>query len=272
MSDKNSNEIKLPWFKTLFGHFDLLLGANFSAWAVCLIFTTIETLLFAASGNMAACASDVYNQNHFCNVNLLSALGVRIVIIFWECMFVRNWIEKINKQTKLTIKNTFLPNIKDVKIFALWVAYILTLAIAVGAMYLLYVRVPNPDWHIELLYFASIAWLFLVPLVALRFCCYGGAAALGYPLPKISEVWKRTSGNGIKLCLSLIILIIIGLFAGTNVARFAQQIRHVDSLLKALEIEYIIILVKMIIIALAANFCYMQYTLLFGSKDDDKTK
>lgn len=265
----NKNKINLPIFKLLFGDFDLLLQANRYAWGVITLFALAETLLFALSGNLLYCTNSSYRATGFCNNSIIVFIILRLLILLCECMFVRNWADISLSHEKINLKKVFRPDKRDLRVLGIFLCYGLTLLAAALSFYLLYIRVPDPDWRIEIIYFTAVAWGILLPILVMRLSCYLAAAAMKNELPKLSEVWSKTSGNFAKILGGVAILVFTGLFVLMQLLRFIEQSGGVVSSLQALTIEFIINFIKFTCIALMVNFCYIQYKLLFGSNDDE---
>lgn len=269
--DKNAkiDKIKFPWLKLLVGDIDLLFQTDRYAWRAVALFAFAATLIFALSGNLSVCAANAYRTDHFCNDSLIIFAIVRLVMIFWGCMFIRNWIDIALQKKKITLKNMFIPNKRDLRILGISALSVVCLAVACLSFYLLYIRVPNPNWKIEVAYFAVVSIGFLVPIIALRFCCYFVAAAEEKALPDILEVWHKTKDNFGKIAGGSMILLITILFVMIHSLQFVWHAGATSSFLQALVIEYIFSVIKSVMIALMINFCYIQYKLLFGSENDE---
>jgi len=269
VTKKDNDKKKLPIIKLLVGDFDLLFMSSIYAWVVVALFALAETLLLALSGNLLFCANGFYRAHSFCNNNLIVFVVIRLVIIFIECIFVRNWVDIALNKKQIIWKKIFIPEKRDLKVLGVFFGYVLTLLAAGLSFYLLYIRIPNPDWRIEVAYFTMVAWGFLLPIAALRLAGYLAAAAMGESLPKLSEMWHKTSGNFAKILGGTSLLILIILFIWIQVSRFIWQAGEIVSYLQVLTIEYIISFVKLTCLALVVNFCYIQYKLLFGSDDNE---
>lgn len=261
----------LPVFKILLGHFNMLIQATGKAWGICLIFAALTTVICSLSGNMLMCINSDYRATHFCTNSLAVFTGTTLLSFVLECIFARNWAEIALENNKINWKTLLIPKMKDLKIMGLALAYILTLFVALLSFYLLYIRVPNPNWKIELTYFGVVSIGFLFPLLALRFCALGGAALIGKPLPSLLETWKKTSHRSAAIFFAFILTIMLGLFLMLQVSRLVLGVEIESSYLQAVFVEFINNLIKFIMVAIVANFCYLQYDMLFrGDNENEK--
>lgn len=268
-SQINNTQVKFPVFKMLLGDLDLLLRADRYAWLLCFLFAGLETLIFAISGNLFICSSGGYRETHFCNNSFWAFMFIQLLVIFIICMFARNWTAIALNKEKFNLKSIFVPSLRDFKLLGLLGLYILTLAIAILCFYLLYIRVPNPNWKIEITYFAIISIGFIIPLLALKFSSYVAAAALGEKLVSPKIIWQKTSGNFMLILGGITLIGFLYLIIMLQASRFILLAGEVSSFLQALITEYIINLLKIIIVALLMNFCYIQHKLMFGSDKNE---
>ncbi len=269
MTNQNNTAVKFPAFKMLFGHLDLLLKSNRQAWLLCAAFAGIETLVLALGGNLFICSNQAYSEAHYCNTNFVVFVIIHLFNIFANCMFARNWVETALNKEKLKWKSALTPSKKDFKLLGLLGLYIMTLVLALVCMYILYVRVPNPNWKIEIAFFALVSVGFIIPIIALRFSSYAAFAALGEKMISPKLLWQKTAGNLMAILGGTVIIMLIYLLVMSQIVQFSMEAGEIISFVQTVIVEYIINFFKMIIIALIMNFCYMQYEILFGGNNNE---
>lgn len=264
--------VKLPVFAMLFGPYGLMLDKikqfiiNGTAFAVVLM------VLYIASGQDALCINSAYRQQHFCTNNVANFAIIHFISFFILCVFMRSWYQTAFMPEGIKSYKIFIPQLADLKILGLFAAFFLTLAIAGFSGYLLYVRVPNPDWKIELGYFTLVSFGFFVPLLALRFVSYVAFAAAGEPLPAPIVVWKKTAGNTFLILSSIIILMMIGLFISQALLRsFMIGGTNIGQWYVMLGSEYLSDIAVIFIAACFMNYCYLQKGFLFERNENGKS-
>ncbi len=269
MTNQDNTAIKFPAFKMLVGYLDLLLKANRQAWLLCAVFAGIETIVLALSGNMFICSNQAYREAHYCSTNFIVFVISHLLNIFVNCMFARNWVEIALNKEKLKWKSALIPSKKDFKLLGLLGLYILTLVLALICMYVLYVRVPNPNWKIEIAFFAFVSIGFIVPILALKFSSYAATIALGEKMVSPILLWQKTAGNLMAILGGTTMIMLIYLLIMSQTLQFSMEAGGVISFVQTVVIEYIINFFKMIIIALIMNFCYIQHKILFGGNNNE---
>ncbi len=258
--------VSLPIITTIFGPYGLLTDKFKEFVRLSALFALFLSLLYLLSGTELLCGNELYRANHFCNGNLWVWAGVRIINFIILCMFIRIWYG-ILQNGKLTDKFELIkPNMRDLKISLLVIAYIATILIAGYALYLLYVREPNPDWRIELAYFTVVSLGFWPPILALRFFVYFAFAAAGEKLPSIKEVWQKTSGNTFIIIMSLMLLLIIALLVSTSFVYSFLAAENADKLYISLAGEFLSNIISLFTAACFTNFCHIQKKFLFERK------
>ncbi|MBQ8677803.1 MAG: hypothetical protein IJ529_04995 [Alphaproteobacteria bacterium] len=266
---KSATEIKMPIIETLLGPFGLLFAGGKYAVRICATYALMMSCLMAVSGNMSVCFNGTYRIEHFCADNVLLIVAARLIYLMMLVMFTRCWIDMGLNGGSFSWKKMLLPNLRDVKILGLLAGYLASMIIAGISFYLLYIRVPNPDWRIELAYFALVSIGFLAPLMLLRFGCYIAMAALGEKMPKISDIWRKTSYSPMLISAGAAFMMMAAMFVMMPLTQFGYQSGALVGPLKAWVVEYMSDFIICLAIALVANFCYLQRKNLLGVKKND---
>ena len=263
--------VKLPFFTTIFGAYGIL-AENFKAFLVLgSVFALLLSVIYIGSGLGLLCINHIYQENFFCTTDVRILLIVRLFVFFISCLFIRGWYQVITGKRPNNRLAYFVPQKTDLKIAGIFLGYVLCLLVATGSAYLLYMRVPNPDWRIELAYFAVVSLGFLVPFLTLRFMCYIAFAAGGESLPGLRIVWEKTSGNFFLLLSGIIVLFILSLFIAISLLHQLVIVENAGRFYVAVFSEYISQLLYLLIVACFTNYCYLQKKLLFERNNDGKS-
>ena len=235
------------------------------------IFSLALSLIRLCSGTSAFCGNSSYMQQYFCTSNVFVFLFVSLAVFFIFCVFIRAWIQVIASKDKQKWSFYLTPKKSDIKILGLFFFFSLAIFIAAGSAYLLYVREPNPDWRIEMLYFTVVSLGFLFPFFVLRFFSYIAFAALDAPLPSLKEIWKKTQGSFFVMLSNLLILLVLGLFISSYALYHIVTTNDSNQFLIVFGGEYLSYMVSLLIAACFANYCYLQKKYLFERNEDGKS-
>ena len=248
--------VSLPIIASILGPYGLWLD-NFKNFAIYGgIFALFLSALYMFSGTEMMCGSVIYRDEHYCNADIRVFALVKIMNLAVFCVFMRLWNELLqNKPVNIKI---WQPQLRDLKIGALILSFIATIAIAGCALYLLYIRVPNPNWKIELLYFTVVSLGFLPPILALRFFVYFAFAASGEPLPKIQEIWQKTAGNNFIIVLALLLQLIVATALSVSFLNNFLIAENANKLYIAMVGEFVSNIIAFFVIACFTNYCYIQ--------------
>lgn len=193
---------KLPDFVKIAGVFALFLTV------LSYIFGQTYVCVFASETDIALpCLGSSFVYFPYLIIKLLI---INIFIIYWL--------------KKVLLNQPFNKNMaaKGVGLFFLFI--ILNLVPLVSA-FLLLVRVPNPVWQIELLYFFVVSLGFWVPFVLMRFYAVFIGILSGCNQKMIKPVWQNTGGFGAKIVTSGIIVYMICILSvislNSIIARFS---------------------------------------------------
>ena len=135
------------------------------------------------------------------------------------------------------------------------------------SFYLLYVRVPNPDWVVEITYFAVVSIGFVVPFMLMRFYALLAVFLSGGPKVSPAWLWARSKGNNLGIILSLFLIIIVMLFILVYFQHGIAGIEVEYADWSGTVIEYFYSLILLMLISLVINNCHVQKEYLLGEKD-----
>ena len=221
---------------------------------------TISSVLFKHS-ILCSMQQDALITSPFCNGDLF----IRFLILMF---FIIKWYKIAILKIKTTFKNFFALSKYDFKAIALMCLFMIINILPLFALMLLIIRVPNPNWLLELGYFTAVAWLFLVPLIALRFYSLLAFALEQKKLPSLKEVWHNTSGNNLKLLLSAGTIVFLALFIFMQYYATMMQLTNITTFdLIIAEFEYNILVTMFAILYI--NFCHTQKLELFKGETNE---
>lgn len=263
MTDEAKKSIKLPLLKIVFTCYGLFMD-NFKSYAVLgSIFALIFMLINLISGQSLMCLSDSINKHIYCNNNLYYTLITNIVLWFVFCVYVRNWIQDaILKKRKFSFKN-IVPNKTDLKAYGAVLVFFVSIAIAVTSGYFLYIRVPNPDWRIEILYFSFVSIGFLAPIMAIQFMPYLSFIIEEKNLPSLKDMWKTISGNRVFVFISVFCSFIFNFLILSAFLRYLISMALSGGFFVVVITDFLYNMVLMLFAAIFMNYCYLQKNILF---------
>lgn len=258
--------VSLPIGRTAFGAYWLLIKKFKEFLILGSLYSGILLVLYLLSGNGWFCSTNSEEKLLFCSESMGVFIIVRLFNFFIICMFARIWYQTLLKDDFRLQRKQFIPNLADLKIVAISVAYLISFLVALYSLYLLYVRVPNPDWKIELTYFTFVSLGFLVPIFALRFLSWYAFIAEGVELPNWKILWKKTAGNNFLILSSVVLLLIVGLSVSMSLLRSLTLYSNLQDMLALLWIEFLSHIFNLLIVACFMNYCYLQKIFLFERK------
>ena len=265
----NIEAVRLPILATLFGAYGVIIEKFKDFFIVGSIYAVILALLYIICGMEALCANPAYSEGHFCNNSLALFAVIHVFNFLVLCMFMRVWYKVITVDKFKITKDIFIPGWAELKIMGVSLFYVLALGVALLAAYLLYVRVPNPNWKIELAYFTAVAWGLLVPLVALRFLCWYAFAAGDEKLPSFKIVWKKTAGNWFLIMSGIVLVLILGLTLSLSMFRNYVTTAYFNRIYVVFAGEYLTQMVSLFMNACFMSYCYLQKKFLFDERTEN---
>lgn len=282
MSKKRNEKSSQPADKLAFLSLSSDASVKIPAWKLAsqplkLLFCDLKTFLlaiFPTAALLSICSllfrrsilcgtESALNLNtSMCADNAVSFYGDMICRFIILVLFAVKWYEFALQKRTPTKQNLLHFDGKTIKSIGVAALFMIINILPAFALLILMFRVPNPDWRIELAFFTSVAWVFLLPLLAVRFYSVLGFCFAGEKIPPLKAVWKNTSGNMLKLLLSVAMIVFLALFVFLQYYGVIQGLNDygVGTAIMA-EYEYDVLVV--IFTALCTNYCYTQKELLF---------
>lgn len=136
--------------------------------------------------------------------------------------------------------------------------------------WLLYMRTPNPNWQIELIFFSFASLGFILPFLLLRIYAILGFVLRGQKIPSLKNVWQKTSGNMVPILFSVMIIFIMSLFIFGNLySNFKPLISDIRFYTKFIS-EFIYTIFVQFIFLVFLNNINLQYQIFYESSTEDK--
>ena len=254
-----------PIFRVVFGPYNLFIDNARRFFAIGGIFALIMTVVFMLLGQNVMCSfEDV--RNVFCSNNPWVYLVSKLIGLGLIAVFAVRLYQITYQDVAFSWKNLFKLQLRDAKAAGALLAYLLLNMISLLSIYALYVRVPNPDWRIELCYFAVVSVGFLVPFVLLRFYSLLAFVLAGEKFPSLKYIWQNTAGNGLRLVFSFALIFCILVFSLNAVANNFRLVALENTIYISFIAEYLFNLVLLLNMTFFVNYCYLQKNFLFGEK------
>ena len=204
---------QMPWLGMIFGPYLLFMDNTrcfFRLGGIYALILSVVALLFK---NGFGCSIAEMRAGGYCAASSLPIVLSFLTGMFVMVMFCRRWCRFCLLRQPWNWREVLRPGRDDVKLYGLLLLFIALSLISVLSFYLLYIRVPNPDWRIELVYFGVVSLGFLVPLLLIRFYALFAFLMSGEKMPTLKAVWSAGSGTTLKVLSALLLLFLIAVFS-----------------------------------------------------------
>ena len=256
--------VNLPILKTIFGCYGEFFNNLGNFVVLGGIFAFVSAFIYIFWGQDISCSNTTYLSTHaICSNNLISFIVAKVLFVLLACVFIRCWSQIVLSQENKFGFQIFKPTVRDLKILGLVFVFFVSLLFAFGAVFLLYRRVPTPDWRIELLYFMVVSLGVFVPIFAFRFISLFGFAAAAENFPKLSVLWNKTKGSTMIIFTNILFLFTVASIFVFNIIGKVIIGTISDNIFIVFGRQYLLEIVTYAFIAIFANFCYIQKQILF---------
>ena len=256
-AEPEDGRVRFPITQIIFGPYMLLIN-KFKAFAyIGTLYALILSIIYLMGGQSLFCSLGTISAG-FCSQSLTLAIVVRIIILALIAVYCVRYYQAVWQNAPLNLAFLFKPQKNDLLSVGAIIAFLLLNGIALLSGYLLYARVPNPDWRIELTYFGIVASGFLVPFVLLRFYLILAYIWGGEKMLSIAYIWKICGGNNLRILCGIALWFFVWVFGISAIAsNFAEYARG-GSIYAIFFGEYVFNFVMLIMISCFVNFCGIQ--------------
>lgn len=263
MTNKTYDIDKFPIFKTIFGSFGLFLDNFKSYLLIGSVFALIVMVVNYIGGQSLMCTNPAFKEYAICSKSIYGFVIGVVVLWFVFCFYARIWGQTaILKKYKFSIK-TLVPNKTDLKLYGVLILFSLSIIIALTSGFLLFTRVPNPDWKIELMYFTVVSVGFFAPMFATPLLSYASFVIKEDKLPSVKELWQASRHRIVLIFISFVSVVLVSFLASGSVLRYFMQLSMLDNIFVVVIAEFLYNIVIMFIISVYMNYCYMQKKFMF---------
>lgn len=269
-STPDEKSVRLPVLRLSFEPFMLIIDHLKAFLGLCAFYAVIITLLSFLSGFSYVCMMGIESQGLlYCSTSNAVYVAYFLVKAVLYAIFSVRWAEIVFKHQNIAWGNLLMPGKTDVKTLGAFVAMILLNMVPLLSYYILWQSKPNPDWRVEVIFFAVVALGFLFPFVLLRFYSMLAFVINGEKLPPFKVVWDKTRGNTLRLLISFFLIIILALFAFTNFFLSFKAAALSNTVYIGFVSELLYNIIVLLILAVIVNNCFIQKEFLFGGKKND---
>lgn len=271
VSDGNPDvqPVKMPSLQLIFRPFSYLVNLIRPLFVLSSYFALLVCLLSLLTGFSYICLSSSGVSFFHCSDSNAMYLLYSFIKLFITSAFIVRWYDIAFRGVPLSWKSILLiPTRKDFQTTCILAIFVMLNLLPILSFYMLYLRVPNPDWTIEIIYFAFVSLGFFVPFIVMRFYSMFAFFLNNEQSPSFKVVWKRSRGNGLRIILSLFLILISVMFVVINFYRGFQNldVNYINYV--GIVSEFLYDLVFLMLLTLGVNNCYVQKELLFGDKTD----
>lgn len=263
--------VRFPAFKTIFGPYMMFIDQFRTFALIGGIYAAVMAVVYLLSGQAMFCSFAHFDNAQFCSSNLYFYFGSRLVALVMASAFCLRYYQAVWQQQEISWAMLLRPQKRDLPALAAIIIFLVLNAAAFLSWYLLSVRIPNPDWRIELTYFAFAGSGFLVPFILLRFYSVLAYIWSGEKIPSLWQIWKRSGGNTLRLLLGVTLwFFVFVFFLSAILMNFGAGGSSSPAWVMAG--EYIFNLSALLMTACFVNFCGLQKMFLSESEKNDTEK
>lgn len=259
--------VRVPFFKICFRPFSLLLDNGRAFFLTALPYAALITLFALLCGFGYMC---IYSSGGYCSDSAVMYVVYSLLKLFLVTLFALKWYQAGLQGEPLTLRKLFSVDRRCFKLLGLFLLMVFINFLPMISTMILYVRVPNPDWRIEILFFALVSVGYVIPFLAVRFYAVIAFVLCGCKVPPLKEIWLKNSGNLMNLLAGLFLIFILLFFIFGSLYRNFQPVALSSGLYLNVVSEFIYNLVFLLGMALFVGHCLVERQILYPEDDAEE--
>ena len=257
---------KIPFLKLMSLPFIILIDKFKTFMQLGGIYAMIISLLSLAFGNSYMCSIGVA-ESEFCFRSYLTWVIYFILQYFILLNFCIMWYQVVFMKKTVRWKDVFDFHKTRLKSMGVLTCFALLNLVPLLSLYILMIRVPNPNVTLELIFFGFVSIGFIIPFVAMRFYSLFAFAVENEKFPTLKEIYKLTEGNILRLLLALFVIFFLMMFSIVNYYLMIKSGSH--GMWMELSSEFCYNMLILFLTNLFISHCYLQKLFIFGAKKDE---
>lgn len=173
-----------------------------------IVFFVLSTILFSfillslsfAFGQTFSCALGQGGKN--CTLSLPVYAFYFVTKLLILSTFVTIWYAKVYQDKQINEKFLIADWRMILRVFCIFWIFLIFNIMPLVSVYLLLVRVPNPNWVIEAGYFIVVSLGLWLPFILMRMYALLVDLIAGNGFKNYAAIWKGGQGNGLKMLLA----------------------------------------------------------------------
>lgn len=269
-SGTNLAAVKMPIMRLVFGPFAILVDNIKKFFYLAGFYGFATSILSFIMGFAYICLFDSEQKGIvYCSNSDINYIFYSLVKFFIIAIFAVKWGEVVFNRQTLSVKYLFAISTRDLKIFFGFLLFIVLNLVPLLSLYILYIRVPNPDWVVEITFFAIVSLGFVVPFIVMRFYSVLAFIISGEKIPTLKDVWDRSEGNMVRLLVAIFFIVLLAGFAFMNFFFNFKAAAVGNEFYIGIISELLYNVIVMLLFALVVNHCYVQKEILFGGNQNE---
>ncbi len=266
----DGDNVKIPFFMLCFAPWGMLLNNFRMFWKPGLLGALAISAVSLAMGYGYVCNYQRFGEvNFYCSETLWTLIPYSLCYMLLLSVFAFGWVSLLRTQT-VSWKEVLSQPGRIFRFLGMMLAFLAVNCVPLLSLLILYFRVPNPDWRIEIAFFAVVSLGFLVPFAAMRFLSLLGFSAESETLPPLWKVWLKSRGNLLRILFALVLILFSAMFVFNSFFFNFRALSPEEMPYSGIVVEYLYNFFVLIFFTIFLNHCLLQKQYLFGETENER--
>ena len=212
----DDKKVKISFFRLLGETFNPILD-HFKIFIILAVSVSILVSIAATiMGFNNLCLYQKENIDVYCSNSAFLYIAYSFIKFYIFSCFAIKWTELISGKESIAWRYLWQVDQRSIKLTAILLVLILFNFAPILSSWALYLRVPNPDWRVEFLFFSFAAIGFLIPFFLIKIYPFLSAIINADQKLSLRQAWHKTDGSFIKLLLNYMIIFVVAMLLYGN--------------------------------------------------------
>ena len=255
-------KVKISFFRLLGETFNPVLDY----FKIFLILGALAAILISIAATITGfnnlCLYQEVHVDIYCSDSAWLYLTYSFIKFYILSYFAVKWTEITLGKESFSWSYVWHADRRSLKLAAVFLFLIFLNFAPVLSSWVLYLRTPNPDWRVELIFFTFVSIGFLIPFFLVKIYPFLSAMITAEKEVSLRQVWHKTDGNFIKILLNYMIIFVIAMLLYGNLQSTIRAYSGEYGYLTVLMSEFMYNFAAILIFAFFINNINYQYAKL----------
>ena len=267
---KAETNVSLGFSKLLFSPLAHFFDHGYAFLGLSFIYGSLMSICALLFGFSYLCSfQEIAKSGLYCSSSALGFFFYSFLKFLFFAFFICNFQYNL-ANNKINWKNLYYPNKPFFKTIGALLLGLLIAFVPLVSVYLMWVREPNPNWHIEVLVFFVLFLGVIFPFFCVYMLPLLSFSAMGEKWPSFKSLWQKNKGNGFRVIFVLFIMSLAFIILSSSMLSGYLNLKIQYPIYQSFMAEFIYNFLLLLMVSWFVCLSYVQKKILYGENNNEK--